>query len=679
MLKINALKINVNTNKGLYGFETRFDAGLNIIRGDNSSGKSTLFQSILYGLGMEELVGGRNDKAMQSVLKNEVLNSDRTKAADVLESSILLEIQNDRPITIERYVRSETKDSKLITVYHGALLTGDKKELPSDRMYVHDPGSATDVKFGFFAFLESFLGLNLPHVQYNDGGKRKLYLQTLFPAFVVEQKVGWSDFLATIPFYNLKDKEKRAIEFVLGLDSWSIEEKKQELNRTKHQIESKWNNEYLKLKELARRSATDINGLDNSPFIINSPERIFLTYSTPESTISLSEYISHLEDQLLELEDREIPKIEEVSKEKEAELKEVTESYNLLVVQHNDIQNKRNSTLESINTIQERLTQIEEELTHNKHHLKIKKMASDDDLSLAKDVCPTCTQVIMDSLLPVNLAQNSMNIEQNIEYLDAQKSVAKIYLDNHRKELNSFDQKIQMIESSLTSRRDSIRLIKRDLVSDDRLPSVELIEKRIKLKNRLDFYVSVDSDFDRSKEAFISLSEDWKTLLGDFEGLPKESFSKQDYKKLKFINNEFLNLLRKFDYGSKSLKDLSISKDKLIPVAENQYNIRYNMRLDSSASDLVRAIAAYTCSLYKVSEQFKTNHLGLIIFDEPGTQETAISTLREILLSLQSYNAQSLVFASFKQSESDFMETTEGIRFHLIKSSEKKFIIQERT
>ena len=47
MLRINAIKIEIETQDGLYGFEQNFQKGLNIIRGDNSSGKSSLFQAIL--------------------------------------------------------------------------------------------------------------------------------------------------------------------------------------------------------------------------------------------------------------------------------------------------------------------------------------------------------------------------------------------------------------------------------------------------------------------------------------------------------------------------------------------------------------------------------------------------------------------------------------------------------
>ncbi|PWQ92602.1 AAA family ATPase, partial [Leucothrix pacifica] len=54
-LRFKRFKIVVQTTDSDYGFDCRFEDGLNIIRGDNSSGKSTLINSIIYSIGMEEL------------------------------------------------------------------------------------------------------------------------------------------------------------------------------------------------------------------------------------------------------------------------------------------------------------------------------------------------------------------------------------------------------------------------------------------------------------------------------------------------------------------------------------------------------------------------------------------------------------------------------------------------
>ncbi len=61
---IRAIKLRINTPKGPYGFFFSFSRNLTVIKGNNSSGKSTFFNSLLYSLGMEELVGGKSERIM---------------------------------------------------------------------------------------------------------------------------------------------------------------------------------------------------------------------------------------------------------------------------------------------------------------------------------------------------------------------------------------------------------------------------------------------------------------------------------------------------------------------------------------------------------------------------------------------------------------------------------------
>ena len=76
MFKINKLKAEILSDKSenitdLYGFEFQFESGLNIIAGPNSRGKTTINTCIYYALGMEELLGAHNEKALDKALKEE--------------------------------------------------------------------------------------------------------------------------------------------------------------------------------------------------------------------------------------------------------------------------------------------------------------------------------------------------------------------------------------------------------------------------------------------------------------------------------------------------------------------------------------------------------------------------------------------------------------------------------
>ena len=92
----------------------------------------------------------------------------------------------------------------------------------------------------------------------------------------------------------------------------------------------------------------------------------------------------------------------------------------------------------------------------------------------------------------------------------------------------------------------------------------------------------------------------------------------------------------------------------------------YNIRFDSSASDFVRCIWAYTCGLYKVSKKYGSNHPKLLMFDEPKQQDIALKSFHEFLSELSTYDeAQVLVFASFENSDEPYRAATNGLEFHL--------------
>ncbi|NQU35032.1 MAG: hypothetical protein HQ521_17535 [Bacteroidetes bacterium] len=680
MLKINALKININTNKGLFGSPIiPFKNGLNIIKGNNSTGKSTVFQAILYGLGLEELIGGKNEKTMQSVLKSEILND--TKIVDVngnetyeieayvIESHILLEITGHKTVTIKRYIKSDSKKAGYIEVFDGPALSVPGQYVSSP-MYVHDPGSSKeDNPFGFHPFLEDLIGWNLPEVLYKNGSYRKLYLQNIFPSFVIEQKGGWTDFLASIPYYALNDKETRAIEFVLNLDSADIQRRKTEIKQVKNNLEIEWAKLYIDFKNFARSIACDVKGVDDKPVIIQTLDSIFLTYSNTEFTFTLNEYIENLRVEYNSLMDLEIPTIGEVANEKEGEINLLNDKLNILSVNLNALIQQKNIKIDRQNSYVERRGELENDLTQNKYHRKVKEKGAELDIRIAHDNCPFCDHKLNDSLLPVDMQEVPMQIDENISFLEAQINLISIYIDNHNAEIDRLEYQINNHNNDISETRSQIRIIKTQLTSDNRLPSLELIENRIRLKNRLDIYENRQNEIPLYLDRFIDLSNEWNRILSDESKLSK-NLSQTDEDKLRDLRTTFIKLLSDFKYRSKSIKNIYISKDTFMPVVDG-----YSLKFDSSASDFIRAIWSYTLALKEVSNKYNDNHPNFLMLDEPGTQETANSDLNNLLNKLgKMSDTQSLVFCSFKQSDTTYNESTENVTFKLVDLGTGKYI-----
>lgn len=62
-----------------------------------------------------------------------------------------------------------------------------------------------------------------------------------------------------------------------------------------------------------------------------------------------------------------------------------------------------------------------------------------------------------------------------------------------------------------------------------------------------------------------------------------------------------------------------------MPTIEN-----FDMKFDSSASDHIRRIWAFTIALLQTSNAYAGNHSGMLIFDEPG-QHSIVVVLRGLI------------------------------------------------
>lgn len=670
MLKIRAIKLEVNTNHGAFGATYKFSEGLNIIRADNTTGKSTLFQAILYGLGVEELLDGKNEKTMQAVLKDEV-EYPKNDFHQVISSFIYLEIENKEIVTTKRSVKHPSKNGKLIEVFKGSLIVKNEQDLTPQPMYIHDAGGANNKYFGFHSFLETFLGWQLPDVQGTNGESRKLYIQSVFPSFIIEQKVGWSDFLATVPFLGQKNVKPRLIEFILGLDVFELENRKQELITRRQKLAEEWREQVAKIKSDTGRGAVNISNLNNYPEPLSdvTPIRFYVIKDT--KTMSLSEYFLEELRELDELEkkqvkignEKNIQEIENKLKISEDKLSKVSLAYEI-------VSNELSIEKRKLERYEKQLLEVEDDLKKNKGAKKVYDLGTEVPIKLAEGICPTCNQEVKDTLLPQDLEQIPMRIDENIKYLEAQKKMIEAYLKAHRNNITEKNRLYNALYSQINQElRPLIRQLKKELVEDVRTPSEIEIEIKIKKRNRVDFYRKLIDELENHLLVFQDLSKSWILLESEYKNLPKDIFSFEDRKKIELLENSFKRLVSKFGYRSKRTDAIKISTENYLPEIQSGegQQFRYNIRFDSSASDLIRSIWAYSCALFKVAENFSnTNHPLFLAFDEPAQQNMANEDFRSLLEELSTYqNCQILVFASFNQSDDLYKETTEGISFKL--------------
>lgn len=618
MFRINAFKILINTDDGKFGVEETFNSNINFIASyKNTRGKSTCIEAIYYCLGLEELLGGQNANALRPALRKEL--EYENKKYTVIQSEIYLEIENDKEcVTLKRSVKNEGVSSKLITVFYGNMKDVLNGKVKSEDMYVHDSGSATNEK-GFHRFLEAYIGWNLPLVPTFDTVDRKLYIQTLFPAVFIEQKRGWSDIMATVPTkFKIKEVSKRVLEFLLKLETLENERKKQEYTAKVKKIKSFWEDTIVKVKQSLFHNSCSIDNLPANPQIIQEnfvKDLIIYKMVAENDGMPLSQYIARCESEIKSMGSDEEITISDKSNELEIELSYKQEEVLLMDLKLSEERKRLSYERENIEVLKERLHIVSKDLVNNKDALKLKNMGSIQGWEVNKDICPTCQQKIHDSLLPQDTPYNLMTIEENINYLQAQKEMLEFTIENHNATIEETQKIILSLEAKLFTARKIIRSIKNDLNSKEQNVSEAVVRRKINIEAEIEKLKKLDTDIKDSITTLIPLSNQWKDVQTDINKLPKDKFTELDKKKIETLRDRFRRNLVEFGFSSTSPLEVEISEEKYLPTIEG-----FDMKFDSSASDSIRAIWAFTLALQQTSNTLAGNHPNIVIFDEPGQQ-----------------------------------------------------------
>jgi len=173
MLGLTILNIEVvaNTNGGRFSVKIPFDSGLNIIRAENSSGKSTCINAIAYGLGLEAILGPSRKRPFPKSLYEVIYDNKKDdKPYFVRSSFVSISIKNSKgssAVLIRDIQGNDNKVTVKSDVDGGDYFLGSAG---------NSVGSAVSQK-GFHHWLADFIGWHLPSVVTFDGKETKLYLE----------------------------------------------------------------------------------------------------------------------------------------------------------------------------------------------------------------------------------------------------------------------------------------------------------------------------------------------------------------------------------------------------------------------------------------------------------------------------------------------------------------------
>lgn len=667
---IAGLKVNIVTEFGNFGFEESFSRNLTIIRAQNSSGKSTLFNTFLYALGCEEILGGKGEGFLSYCLNsNFEYNGENIK---VLSSEVFLEVENKigEVKTFRRVIKDNLKSSKLVEIYNCRYITEKERLGVAIPTYLHDAGAAIN-ESGFHNFLENFLGLNLPQVSNTSGGLTKLYIQTIFAAHAVEQKRGWTDYISNIPFFGIRDVKTRVIEYLLGLEVFDINELKNFYIAENNRIISLWDTEVKKLSNKVKERNGFIKGLPSKPSNLFHVDEIEILL---QDELTISQRISILDREYLEAKRNEDSENNISSIELINQVGIIEDELNLLIIKFDNINNSLSRNKITIKDYQEIIEQIEKDLINNKSAFKLRQLGAEFDVQIANDKCPTCFQNVVDNLFAETIKGPQMDLKEQIEYLNSQKKM----LNNQILGLNISNEEIEVslnnIKKEIQRKNEVIKIIKKSITSGSEVSKL-YVRQQIYIENEVRELQILKDIEDEVKNSLNVLLKDFIQNQSNLNALPKDVYSGKDKEKIKHFEKKFKENAEDFGYKSASISDIHINFDNLTPTL-NHLELREirksSTKIDSSASDFIRLIWSFLLGLQQTGLRYNSNILNILLFDEPGQHSMALNSQRVLFRKLSEIqNLQSIVAASFDNDEGNFNQVTSGLNFKMISWNEK--------
>lgn len=615
-LRLRQFEFRAVTSNGDYGVTIPFSTGLVVLRGDNSSGKSTCLQGVIYALGMEGMLSSSQSIPLPHVATAFLTDDDHNTTHAVLESSVTLEFENERGqvATVRRYAKHDTFDTRLIRMWEGPLLTGGGA-IPEKSFFVRRPGSAQR-EAGFYHWLAEFIGWELPEVPRYDGTQSLLYLETIFPLFFVEQKRGWAGIQAQTPtYFRIRDVGRRNVGFVLKLSGSDIAEKRQALKERMAQWRNRWEEALSAFKEGASNSGVIAQGMPETPQV-DWPSDIAPTLWIvgKDELIPIDLELSQLRTDIEALNGRLIPsagaKADAVSESLRRNLDELHEISNLINGLYREVVMEE----DQIRSLASRSHSLRHDVQRSQDIETLRTMGAPADALLQVD-CPTCHQELPSTLLDPSSAIVAMPIERNIKLLKEQIELFVAMEEDLNSAVLGKKQRLVILEERQRELQQNIRAERETLVSPQNAPSIEDIEARVRMRSRVEALELLQTRLGQLIESLEPISLGWMECVEEQNRLREYGTSADDLRRLSALQISLIDQLREYGFSSVPSEQLSISEDTYLPEHEG-----FDLAFDLSASDMVRTIWAHRIGLLEVARNFESNHSQLLVFDEPRQQ-----------------------------------------------------------
>lgn len=655
-----------------FGRNLDFTSGLNLVVGDNTSGKTTLVECLLYALGMEELIEGKTGtRSLDKAVREQFLcgNTNRHERAwQVKQSYVRLQLSNSKheSITIMRYIQSfDSKRPNVLYVWRTPMID-IKRYLDKKEYYVHNQGDHNeDYNEGFYAFLADFAGLPIIKVPARNKDYTLLYMQTLFSAAYIEQKRGWSDFFANIRSFNIMNPKQRLVEYIMDYRPNENLINKIKLSERKKSLEKSWENKVVALNNYLAYSGLYMEELGADLGKMKTAlTDLRIVYRLKNAELDL--YLNELQKRIDLLEEKQNTELTNCKDEQYLEALKIYEGHKdeydkfcIKLVNEND----------KLSTITKQVQYIDAEINRYRSLRRVNNVITTLDVK----ICPICHQKMpLEHNHDINVL-TSDEIDESINVLVMQKSFLSPIIKNLEEMVSNMKLNKQYLDRQLRKEKAEIEMLAslHDIALNPLSTSeqFELVENKSQLASFAaikDYVKKQIQDLESVKRSYCEVCNEIK------EKKNKEHEEQPIAKQL----SAFKDLLRKFGYTSNSIANSVYFKEdkttyQYLPVITHNDGGEEEIRSDSSASDFIRSIWAYYLTLLK----FGNHHPGFLVMDEPcqhSMKEDSLLHLFEVCSQIK--DRQVILFCSSQPKTEESKDKDDNIEENVIETLAKSIV-----